>query len=456
MRGIKLYGKLGAQKTVTTMATAERVTWIMPGLSLKMDEPQSRTYVFTNTSKITWDESNSFELVKVSGKATGAPEKISLREPVEPGKDVAITIPIRGTSPGLFESEWQLHHNNVAFGPTIRLIYTVGVETEDLSNLPSFLWELIKPIALDYLRSLFLEYILRPIQDYLNSFFQVCGLAPFGLSGIIFGMVMAGKRKRNNFNVEVKWTGRGTWFTILGQLIGIIVTLLLASLLFKVGRELIWWNGVIKSTGLVILGIGFSLLVFGGIRLVRWIKDLGLKRLIIILLVILIPAIFLHGQRYRADEPVVVRYISSVSDLSWLAMDKAVDFGKESREFSNEVAILTGLKLTHSSDNPQPTSTVTPGLGSPPSVEAASTSDSNMVATGTGTACILVWTEYPADNLGGKNRSMIWDEIVKAQVKGSDMTAKQFINLVVEQNPDLIKDGYAFKNGKKYKLPRCQ
>lgn len=456
MRGIKLYGKLAAQKPVTTMASAESVNWIMPALYLKMNEYQSRTFEFTNTSKMIWEESNKFELVMISGKAPGVPERISLHKLIEPGKNVAIAIPIRGTSPGLFESTWQLHHNNVAFGPTIKLTYTVGVDTENISNLPSTLLELIKPIVSDYLNDLFHKHILQPIQDYLNSFFKICGLAPFSFAGIMIAMVMTGKRRHSNFIIDTKWTGRGTWLTLLGELIGSVFILLIFSILIRIGRELIWWNGVIKSTGFAILAISLFVLVWVVIRLSKWVNDLGLKRFIITILIILIPLIILHGQRYRADEPILTRYVSSISDLSWLAMDKAFDFGKESREFSNEVAILSGIKLIHSRDNQQTTPTGIPDENTLQITSTASTPDSNAIVTGTHSACILVWEEYSQDNLGGKNRSMVWNEVVKTKVKGSDMTASQFNSLVVEKNPELSKDGYVFNTGKIYKLPMCQ
>jgi len=456
MRGIKLYGKIGPQKPVTTMATAERVTWILPALSLKLNEVQSRTYVFTNTSKITWDKSNVFELVKVSGSATGAPEKIALPEAVEPGKDVAITIPIKGTSPGLFESEWQLHHNNVAFGPTVPLIYTVGVETGDVSNLPSNLWGLIKPIIFNYVKSLLIDYLNRLVQDILNSFLQTCGLAPVGFAGIMFSMVMAGRKKRDLFNFGGKWTGQGSWLTIFGQLIGTAAIFIVSFLMFKVGRELIWWNGVIKSTGYVILGLALLLLVWSAMRLFRSLKDLGLKRLTIIVVVILLPMIFLHGQRYRADEPILVRYTSSIGDLSLLAKVKATDYWNAGEEFANEFAVLTGIKSPHSPTTQPSAATATPDQNSPQQAASSATPKANAEATEINSTCDLVWDTYRQEDLSGKNRSQVWEEIVLEQVNGSGMTASQFYDLVVEKNPHLVTDGYEFKKGKKYLLPQCK
>ena len=51
---------------------------------------------------------------------------------------------------------------------------------------------------------------------------------------------------------------------------------------------------------------------------------------------------------------------------------------------------------------------------------------------------------------------MVWDEIVRGNVKRSGMTRDQFYDLVVEQNPQLVTDGYEFKKGKTYLLPKCQ
>jgi hypothetical protein len=74
----------------------------------------------------------------------------------------------------------------------------------------------------------------------------------------------------------------------------------------------------------------------------------------------------------------------------------------------------------------------------------------------TNASCNIVWAEYKRGNLGGKNRSMVWDEIVAEQVRGSGMTAREFYELVTERNPELVSDGYEFKKGKIYTLPECQ
>jgi hypothetical protein len=95
----------------------------------------------------------------------------------------------------------------------------------------------------------------------------------------------------------------------------------------------------------------------------------------------------------------------------------------------------------------------------PSNIQAQVTASPLPAATAPGsiteTACTIVWVEHTADDLGGRSRSMVWDEIVALQVQGSGMTASQFYDLVVEQNPDLIQDGYEFKKGKVYLLPEC-
>ena len=69
--------------------------------------------------------------------------------------------------------------------------------------------------------------------------------------------------------------------------------------------------------------------------------------------------------------------------------------------------------------------------------------------------CTIVWEEHPRDDLGGKTRSMVWNQVVEQQVQGSGMTPREFYDLVAEQNPELVADGYEFKRGKTYLLPRC-
>ena len=87
---------------------------------------------------------------------------------------------------------------------------------------------------------------------------------------------------------------------------------------------------------------------------------------------------------------------------------------------------------------------------SPPSLQPATpTSESP-------SACNLMWVEYTASDLGGMNRSMVWEQVVSGQVEGSGMTASEFNRFVLEQNPHLVTDGYEFKSGKTYLLPECQ
>lgn len=70
--------------------------------------------------------------------------------------------------------------------------------------------------------------------------------------------------------------------------------------------------------------------------------------------------------------------------------------------------------------------------------------------------CTLTWVEHPSDELAGMNRSIAWVEVVFVQVRGSGMTARQFYDEVVTRNPQLANDGYEFKSGKTYLLPRCE
>lgn len=76
--------------------------------------------------------------------------------------------------------------------------------------------------------------------------------------------------------------------------------------------------------------------------------------------------------------------------------------------------------------------------------------------SGADEACTIIWVEHRPDDLGRKNRAMVWEQIVKFQVEGSGMTHREFFDLVVEHNPDLVTDDYEFKRGKTYLLPECQ
>lgn len=70
--------------------------------------------------------------------------------------------------------------------------------------------------------------------------------------------------------------------------------------------------------------------------------------------------------------------------------------------------------------------------------------------------CQVVWEEYKKTDIVGKNRSMIWNEIVSDRIRGSGITAQQFYALVLEYNPTLKTDGYVFKEKTIYKLPVCK
>jgi len=336
-RGLMLYRTLTPEKEVTTMATATIDNRILPSLTLKLNEVQQRNFVFTNTSKIDWDQKNKFELVRISGTSLGTPEKVALTHTVKPGELATITLNITGTTPGFFVSDWQLHHNGVAFGPIVYLRYAVGVNVNDISDLPQNLWGLIKPMIAHWLENLISQYIKQFLQNLLNNIYQLCGIVPLGTIGILFGAVLA-KPKYSSW--KPRWSGQGSWLSVIQTVVGIGIIFLLSALLLVVGRELIWWSGVIKNTGIIVLVLSGLLTLWGVIRFVKWISDIGFKRLIVLLLIILIPITFFHGQRYRIDEPITTRYFYSFSDLTLISKDYLKDYWKESREFINELVVL--------------------------------------------------------------------------------------------------------------------
>jgi hypothetical protein len=87
---------------------------------------------------------------------------------------------------------------------------------------------------------------------------------------------------------------------------------------------------------------------------------------------------------------------------------------------------------------------------------AAASPTSTAPVADTVPACVIIWVEHPADDLGKKSRARVWEQFVSAEVKAAGMTHREFYDLVVEHNPQLIQDDYEFKKGKKYLLPACQ
>ena len=71
-------------------------------------------------------------------------------------------------------------------------------------------------------------------------------------------------------------------------------------------------------------------------------------------------------------------------------------------------------------------------------------------------ACIIIWVEHAADDMGRKSRARVYEELVSDQVKEAGMTPRKFYDQVVEHNPVLVEDDYEFKKGKTYLLPECQ
>lgn len=111
-----------------------------------------------------------------------------------------------------------------------------------------------------------------------------------------------------------------------------------------------------------------------------------------------------------------------------------------------------GLNIPGLSTEAPPERTRPTAAASPPAVPADETAPP---ATEAVAGCTVVWEEYPGD-LGAKTRAMVWEQIVAERMRGSDMTLRQFYDQVVEQNPDLAKDGFEFKRGKTYLLPKCE
>jgi hypothetical protein len=74
----------------------------------------------------------------------------------------------------------------------------------------------------------------------------------------------------------------------------------------------------------------------------------------------------------------------------------------------------------------------------------------------TESTCVIIWVEHQPDDLGRKSRARVYEEKVSDQVKAAGMTPREFYDLVVEHNPQLIQDDYEFKKGKTYLLPECQ
>ena len=103
-----------------------------------------------------------------------------------------------------------------------------------------------------------------------------------------------------------------------------------------------------------------------------------------------------------------------------------------------------------------PPTTVSPAVSDVPSGATPATPIPPTVVADTDAVCTIVWVEHQQDNLARKTRSRVWEQIVKFKVDGSGMTPREFYDLVVEHNPELIADGYEFKEGKTYLLPECQ
>ncbi len=107
---------------------------------------------------------------------------------------------------------------------------------------------------------------------------------------------------------------------------------------------------------------------------------------------------------------------------------------------------------------PAPSSTPSPDLPARPNMPEPTSAPSAQVETSPDTenACTIIWVETAVEGLANKNRAMVWEQTIRAQVAGSGMTDRQFYDQVLERNPALKADGYVFLEGKTYYLPQCE
>lgn len=134
------------------------------------------------------------------------------------------------------------------------------------------------------------------------------------------------------------------------------------------------------------------------------------------------------------------------------------------KSMSDASTVMYMLERTATPRAPSPTSTpnfaptATPnhvGTATPIATSGARVTQGTPIP-GISAGCAVEWQEYNGGTLAGKNRYMVWDAVVKQQLAGSDITATQFYDLVVDQNPSLKTDGYVFQKEKKYLLPKCK
>lgn len=92
----------------------------------------------------------------------------------------------------------------------------------------------------------------------------------------------------------------------------------------------------------------------------------------------------------------------------------------------------------------------------PAETPLAAASPTSATAGDTKSTCVIIWVQHQPDDLGRKSRARVYEEKVSDQVKAAGMTPREFYDLVVEHNPQLIQDDYEFKEGKTYLLPECQ
>lgn len=125
---------------------------------------------------------------------------------------------------------------------------------------------------------------------------------------------------------------------------------------------------------------------------------------------------------------------------------------------------LWGAAMRQLSGNLQATSparsalTALPTRTSEPALERVTPATSGAAQeTAEPGGCALRWEPYPdSAGLAGRNRYMVWEQLVAARVQGSGMTSDEFIAQVLERNPALAEDGYVFSAERAYVLPVCR
>lgn len=347
MKGLFLYSTLSAYEPVTTIATAKHIDTVLPetefgqtgvgAFVLQPNETAVVTFVFHNTSKLTWDQSNRFELVQIDGDAPGASDRILLLEPVASGENASLRLSITGQIDtdlanvplDTYQSTWQLHHNDVPFGPPVELRYAVTQEIE-LPTIDIIGWlTSMADVLLDNLWSAVLSWldpVLAPfnqlwheIQQLLALIDSLCATVPVT---ILFGLAVFNKFKLPKFErlrkalaARPKDDGKKAF----RKAVQAALTFLLTEILVTTAQELLLWPDPVREAGIVALILAAAAFVLSIVLLARFILSMGWRRLSVVMLVIFAFWTVWHGQQYYANRPVITRVIESVEDVAALS-----------------------------------------------------------------------------------------------------------------------------------------